>query len=140
MDDSRNNILQFIKPQLLTVLSTVSPDGVPESATVECAVTDEFEVVFDTFRSFRKYRNLCNNPNVALVFGCRDDVTVQLEGCVRLLDGELLDYYQTYYLRRIPSAKKFAENPEVSWFCVTPRWIRYTDVSKEPWKVLEVNF
>jgi len=121
------------------VLSTVSADGRPESATVECAVTDDFEIVFDTFCHFRKYTNLRLHKYVSAVFGWRDDITVQFEGEVEELSGDLLDYYQGYYLKKIPSAEKFASMTDVAWFRVLPRWARYTDVSREPWDSIELD-
>ena len=128
-----------MQQQGLMVLSTVSLDNLPESATVECAVTDEFEVVFDTFQYYRKYKNLSTNPNVCCVFGFRDDKTVQFEGTAEELKGQLLEYYQGYYLRKIPTAKKFAAMDDVSWFRIKPKWVRYTDVSKDPYEVVEID-
>lgn len=139
LTEDRAHILRFVQEQGLTVLSTVSADGNPESATVECVVTDDFEIIFDTFQHFRKYTNLQANKRISAVFGWRDDITVQFEGEAEELSGELLDHYQGYYLRKIPSARKFAEMKDISWFRVIPKWARFTDVSREPWEIIELD-
>lgn len=121
------------------VLSTVAVHEKPEAATLECAVMDNLHVIFDTFRHFRKYTNLCRNPAVAMVFGWRDAVTVQLEGKAEELSADLLEYYQGFYLRKVPGAYKFAIDPKVAWFRVIPSWLRYTDVARDPWRTFELD-
>ena len=139
MSEQRDKLKNFVQQQGLMVLSTVAVDGKPESATLECALTDDLEIIFDTFHHFRKYENLLARPNVSAVFGWRDDITVQYEGRAEELSGKLLEYYQGFYLRKIPSARKFAEMPDISWFRVTPKWARYTDVSLDPWETFELD-
>lgn len=137
--DRRARILKFAQNQELIVLSTVSADGTPESATVECTVTDSLEIIFQTFRQYRKYKNLLFQRRISAVFGWRDAVTVQYEGEAEELRGELLSYYRELYLRKIPSAKRFAEMEGATLFRVRPIWSRYTDISKEPSEVYELD-
>ena len=74
----------FIDSQRLAVLSSISAvDGKPQSALVGIAVTPNFEIVFDTLQSSRKYRNLIQNPAVSFVIGCAGEITVQFEGAAR---------------------------------------------------------
>ena len=51
------------------VQATVSPDGSPQAALVGIAVTDLFEIVFDSLEKTRTAMNLSQNPRVAFVVG-----------------------------------------------------------------------
>jgi pyridoxine/pyridoxamine 5'-phosphate oxidase len=58
------------------------------------AVTDQFEIVFDTLRTTRKAQNLRQNPHIALVIGGwvpDDERTVQYEGEADEPSGAELD-------------------------------------------------
>ncbi len=134
-----SKILNFIRKQKLMILSTVSAESTPESATMEFAVVNNFEVVFQTFKHYRKYANLLAHKKVSIVFGWNDNMTVQFEGDAQLLSGELLDSYRDYYLRKVPSARKFSEMKGATLFRIHPKWARYTDLSKKPTEVFEVN-
>ena len=131
---------KFIHSQNLMVLSTVTPDGLPESALVEFVARENYELIFDTFIHFRKYKNLKNNPKVSAVIGCGDVVTVQYEGTAFVLRGDELQEYQKIYLKKIPDAEKFTQMYDIEFFKVIPEWIRYTDVLKDPWEIFEKSF
>lgn len=121
------------------VLSTVSPAGNPEAATVECVVTESFQVIFQTFQRYRKYTNLLSHRTIAAVFGWSGHVSVQFEGEAELLCEELLADSCAYYLRKVPSAKRFMDMEGACLFRIHPLWARYTDISKEPSEVFEIN-
>jgi Pyridoxamine 5'-phosphate oxidase len=50
-----------------SVVSSISPTGTPQSALVGIAVTEQLEIIFDTLRSTRKYRNLKARPACSVV-------------------------------------------------------------------------
>ena len=58
-------------------------DSSPQAALVGIAVTPQLEVIFDTVRSSRKYRNLVARPACSFVIGWSGEQTVQYEGTVR---------------------------------------------------------
>ena len=51
----KEKVLNFIKGERLAVLSTVTPDNKSESAVLEFGETDNLEIIFDTFHTYRKY-------------------------------------------------------------------------------------
>ncbi len=138
--DKKKRVLDFIKRQHVAVLATV--DGVrrvPECAVVEFSETDNLEIIFDTFSSYRKYGNLQTNQRVALVIGCEDDVTVQYEGVAREVTGDELKRCQKIHTAKLPGAKKFTTMEDIRFFRITPVWIRYVNVSLDPWEVFELS-
>ena len=62
-------LLEFMRLHRLAVQTSVSPEGAAQAALVGFAVTDRFEIIFDTLETTRKARNLRRNPHVALVIG-----------------------------------------------------------------------
>ena len=124
-------IYDFIKQHKLAVVSTVTTDGKPESAVVGIAVSEELEIVFDTLNTSRKYENIANNPNVALVVGWDDETTVQYEGIATLLAGKRDDLYREIYFEVYPDGRERAANwPGLVHFKVTPKWLRYSDFNE----------
>src|SRR3989339_545686 len=136
----RNNIiLEFIKRNKLAVISTITSSNLPESAVIEFCQTDNLEVIFDTLKTSRKYKNLQKNTNVALVIGWDDDITIQYEGIAEELQGKPLDDHKKIYFAKSSRAKKWESNPDISYFLVKPKWIRYSDLNKSPWEIFEVK-
>ena len=137
---NKSDILEFIKKHSLTVIATSSLNNEPEAAVIEFGETNDFEIIFDTFTSSRKYKNLKENPRAAFVIGWDEDVTVQYEGIAEELSGETLERYQEAYFKKNPSAEKWANREGVVFFRVVPRWVRYSDLNKDPWEIHEFTF
>jgi general stress protein 26 len=74
---TREFIYDFIKQHDLAVISTLTKDNKPESALIGIAVSENLELIFDTIKTSRKYQNLINNPQVALVISWDNETTVQ---------------------------------------------------------------
>lgn len=55
-------IAEYVASQQLAVVSTRGPDGAPQAALVGIAITDRFELVFDTVDTSRKIDNLRRDP------------------------------------------------------------------------------
>ncbi len=140
MSDNEKIILDFIKKHTLAVISTVNHLGNPESAVLEFSETDKLEIIFDTFSTYRKYKNLKDNPRVSLVIGWDDDISVQYEGIATELRGEELKKFQNIHITKLPKAKKFVEIDVIRYFKVIPKWIRYSDLSVNPWNVFDVRY
>ena len=134
------SVLTFLKGQLLGVLSTIHEDGTPESAVIEVAFGDAYELIFNTFITYRKYANLQKNPHIACVVGWDENVTIQYEGSAREVSGEDERRAHDIFFRAHPDAKKWLNDDRTRFFIVRPTWIRYTNYNKDPWEILEQNF
>ena len=132
---------QFIDSQPLAVLGSISAqDGKPQSALVGIALASNFEIVFDTVRSSRKYKNLIQNSAVSFVIGCAGVVTVQFEGEARELSGSDLAALQPIYFAKWPDGPERLLWPGITYFAVRPHWIRYSDFSAKPPLIEELMF
>lgn len=135
----KQKILEVMDKHKLCVISTVAFDK-PEAALIGFKHTDNLELMFGTFVTFRKYNNLKNNPHVAFVIGWNDSTTVQYEGFAKELQGTELAEYQEKYLQKFPQAKKYISNSEERFFKARPTWIRYTDLSGAKEEIIEIKF
>lgn len=129
---AKDRILGFMSEQKLGVLSSVSPEGASQCALVGIAVTPEFEIIFDTVNSSRKFRNLVANPRCSFVVGWAGEVTVQFEGEAHQPAGESLVHYQQIYFTRWPDGPSRLNWPGITYFVVRPKWIRYSDFDQSP--------
>ena len=136
--DKKKNILDFIKKHKLAVLATVG-EAAPESSVLEFGETDDLEIILDLFTSSRKYKNMKVNPNVSLVIGWDENITIQYEGVAEELSGEEKNKYQNEYWKKNPEAKRWADRKGIAYFKVTPKWIRYSDLNNHPWEIFEVE-
>lgn len=134
-------IYEFIKTHDLAVLSTVTSDVLPQSAVVGFAENENLELFFGTSSEARKYTNLKKNPRVAIVIGWDQGKTVQYEGeALELQDEKVRQEAINMYLSKTPSAAKFLSDSKEAIFKVVPKWIKYTDLSVDPWNVIELKF
>src|SRR3989344_962237 len=93
--EAKQKILDFLKKHSLTVLSYVNEKDTPQSATIEYMVTDNLEILFNTFSDKRKYKNIVERSDVSFVVGWDwdENITVQYEGIAEELKGiDLLKY------------------------------------------------
>lgn len=125
---TKDFIYSFLKRHSLGVISTVSKDNKPESALIGIAFSKNLEVVFDTVKTSRKFHNIIQNPNVAMVIGWDNETTVQLEGTATELTGEEAAYYKEIYFEVYPDGRERAETwPHIVHFKIKPTWIRYSN-------------
>ena len=133
-------IRNFLKTQVHMVISTSSKEGKPEAALVGFAAADDLSLIFGTYTTTRKYKNLQNNPTVAVVFGNKEGTTIQYEGTISILAGEELRKYKEIYFKKTPSSKKYEGHKDQVYLKIQPSWIRYTDYNKEPEEIFEITF
>lgn len=135
-------LLEYLKTQLLGVLATVNEGGEPQAALVGITELPDVKLIFGTSNTTRKYKNLQNNPHVAIGIGhdIEAGTTVQYEGVAQELAGEELATYREVHLAKNPRARKFAMADSQRWFLVTPTWIRYTNVAAKPPEIFELTF
>jgi nitroimidazol reductase NimA-like FMN-containing flavoprotein (pyridoxamine 5'-phosphate oxidase superfamily) len=134
-------IYEFIKSHNLAVISTVTHDFLPQSAVVGFSEKENLELIFGTSNKSRKYQNLLKNPRVSFVIGSDQGKTVQYEGEAVELKGQP-EWQEAInlHLSKIPSAVKFLTDSEEAVFKVIPKWIKYTDLSRDPWDIIELRF
>ena len=139
--DKKKQILEFIRQNRLAVVSTIdSKESRPEAALVVYSETENLELIFATFSDSRKYENLQKNQKVALVIGGWDeDITVQYEGIAKELEGADVEEYRKIHLAKNPESEEYAYDEKQRFFKVTPTWIRYSDLTKEPPEIFEIS-
>jgi len=139
---TREALLEFMRSEKYAVQTSVSPGGLPQAAVVGIAVTDRFEIVFDTLASSRKAPNLRANPSIAFVIGgtqeC-DERTVQYEGTADEPDGGELERLLAVYYARFPEGPERRSWPGLIYVRVKPTWIRYSDYGRNPPEIIEFD-
>ena len=136
----RAGVFEFMDSCSLGVVSTVGPDGAPQSALVGIATTPEVEIIFDTVEKSRKFGNLMRDARASLVAGWQGEITVQYEGIAhRISSSELGQYHQTYF-RKFPDGPARLKWEGITYFVITPRWVRYSDYNQSPPEIVEFSF
>jgi len=133
-------ILAFLRQHEECVISTIGPNGEPQSATVGFSEDGKGELMFGTFDASRKFRNLNRDPRVSVVVGFEGSTTVQYEGVARQLTGDELLERQKAHFAKMPSVEKYKNNPGQVYFTIAPTWMRYTNYHAEPWDIREISF
>ena len=131
-------ILEINKKENLAVLA-YDNNGQPRSAAIDFSETENLEIVFTTLTNYRKYENLKNNPKVSLVFGGKENITVQYEGEAKELSRVGFLPYLKYHIQKNPVELKFSEMLEARFFKISPTWIRYSNFSAKPNEIFEIN-
>jgi len=137
---TKDELHAFIDAQTYAVLSTVDPKGAPQAALVGIAVTKDLEIVFDTVKTSRKYKNLTANPAAAFVVGCTGDATLQYEGRAAELAGAELERYKAVYFAKFPDGPSRLSWPNICYFVLKPKWIRFSDYGETPALIEEFRF
>jgi general stress protein 26 len=139
--EEKAKILEVLESHQLGVISTVSEQNKPEAALVGFAVLPEtLEIIFGTFETFRKYKNLQSNKNAAFVIGWDNKKTVQVEGEAKELVGEEMQSMMEIYVKKFPSSKKYLDNSEEKFFKIIPSWMRFRNLDEHPEEMFEINF
>jgi hypothetical protein len=142
MQITRDRLLEFMRSEKYAVQASVSPGGVPQAAVVGIAVSERFELVFDTVASSRKAPNLRANPAVAFVIGGTrdgDERTVQYEGRADEPGGGDLERLLALYYARFPEGRDRRSWPGLMYVRVRPTWIRYSDFGVQPPEIAEFD-
>lgn len=135
----RAAIFAFMAQQRYGVVSSISAEGTPQSALVGIATTPDLEIVFDTVKSSRKYSNLIARPFCSFVVGWSGEQTVQLEGIAKEPAGAEMERYRAAYFSVWTDGPARMAWPEIAYFAVHPRWIRYSDYEQNPPFIQEIE-
>ncbi len=138
---SRAELLAFMRRYRVAVQTSVARDGAPQAAVVGIAVSDAFEVVFDTLQTSRKAQNLRLNPRLALVlggWGPDDEETIQYEGVADEPRGAELERARDLYFGVYPDGReRLATWTGLIHVRVRPTWVRYSDFRQSQERILE---
>ena len=134
------DLYNFIARNKLGVLGSIGDSNAPQSALVGIAVTPQLEIIFDTVKSSRKYKNLITRATCSFVIGWAGEQTVQYEGEAEELSGATLERCQKVYFQAWPDGPSRLSWPGIVYFVVRPRWIRYSDFDQNPPLIQEFTF
>ncbi len=138
---TKSDIFDFFNKHKFAVISTADDSRQPESALIGFGETNKLEIIFGTYRTTRKYKNIQKNNAISLVIGWNDDnITIQYEGYAFELKQPDLDKYVSLYHQKVPEAVSYRSHPEQTYFKITPKWIRYSDLSGDKEKIFEFTF
>lgn len=135
-------LLDFLRQHRLAVQASVSATDCPQAAVVGFAVTEMFEIVFDTTESTRKVPNLRQNPKAALVIGGLtpgDERTVQYEGVADEPTGAELERLKAVYYAVFPDGPNRLNWSGLVYIRIRPTWIRYSDYNVDPPQIVEFH-
>jgi len=136
---TRGELVAFLRRYQLAVQASVAPDGAPQAAVVGFAVSDALEIVFDTVATTRKVRNLRADPRIALVIGWDHEITAQIEGLADLPAGAELDRIRECYFASHPDGRARLAWPGITHIRVRPTWVRYSDFTRDPPRIVELG-
>lgn len=142
MPITRTALLAFLRSHRYAVQASTHPTGAPQGAVVGIAVSDDFEIVFDTLGSSRKAENLRERPQIAFVVGGLappEERTVQYEGVVDEPTGAERERLMELYLAVFPDGRERQKWPGLTYFRAKPTWVRYSDYARDPPEVLELS-
>ena len=127
------DLLQYLQSQRLAVQASVSVSAMPQAAVVGVAVSNRFEIVFDTLASTRKAVNLRRDPKSALVIGGLipgDDRTAQIEGMADEPSGAELERLKRVYYNMHPDGPSRLNWKGLIYVRIRPIWIRFSDYNQ----------
>ena len=133
-------LLEFLRSSRLAVQASLSYDDHPQAAVVGFAISDAFEIVFDTLQTTRKAINLRRNSHIAFVIGGLlqgDERTVQYEGVADEPFGADLERLKEIYYSAFPDGPSRANWPGLIYIRVRPKWIRYSNYNQNPPQIVE---
>lgn len=120
--------------------ASVSHTLAPQAAIVGFAISDQFEIVFDTLESTRKAGNLRANQRISLVIGgwvAGDERTVQYDGHADEPFGTELERIKEVYYAAYPDGRGRAKWPGLIYLRAKPLWLRYSDYNQDPPEIAE---
>lgn len=133
----KTQLLEFINGKSIAVVSTVTPQNKPMSATVYFVVDDNLNFYFTTKTFSRKYRNILENPNVSMVVGTDNEpVTAQIEGVAQKINDKsefdrFFVKFHEIFSKNSYVAPIFQLSPvdnTLVMFKITPNFIRWLDL------------
>jgi hypothetical protein len=120
----------------------VSAAGAAQAAVVGVVVSDDLEIFFDTIDTTRKAVNLRARPRAAIVLGSvapDAKVTVQVEGAADEPHGTDLERLKELYFERFLDGPTRQAWKGLIYVRVRPMWLRLSDYSTDPPRIVELD-
>ena len=137
---ARDEVLRLTRKYCYAALATTSRSGAPQVAPLRYVVNDDFEIVMGTLRTSRKYDNLSTNRRVAVVVWDYE-LSIQIEGQFEEVEEDEEEQLRRYFATELPrEAELRASRPTHLFFRIVPTWVRCSDFSIEPPRVVTLDF
>lgn len=135
---TKRELAQFMRRCRHAAQASVSASGAPQAAVVGVAVSDDLEVFFDTLATTRKAENLRRDGRAALVLWDAQ-CTVQIDGVADEPQSSELARLKQLYFDSFPDGRERERWPDITYFRVRPRWLRYSDFSGAEPRIIEMD-
>lgn len=129
---TREDVRAFMENHRYAVVSSIGPDGAPQSALVGIAVSHALEVVFDSLETTRKIANIRANPRVSVVIGWENEQTLQVEGIADEPNGDDLKGLKEIYFSAWPDGPDREKWRGITYCRVRPTWFRFSSYLATP--------
>lgn len=137
---TRQDLIRFLQRQRLGVVSSLAPDGAPQSAVVGIGTSDAGEIVFDTLGTTRKAENLRRDRRASLVVW-EGERTLQIDGLSDEPAGGEAARLREVYFASYPDGRDRLSWPHLTHFRIRPLWARYSDFGASPGPlIVELDF
>ena len=143
----QSEIVELLSNQKLAALATQTPEGSSYASLIAFAVTDDLrKIVLATPKATRKFANIQNNPDVALLIDNRsnreqdfhDAKAVTALGSVDSIEAEQLkEDLALLYLQKHPYLENFLQAPSTALILITVRCYYLVSRFQE---VMELHF
>ena len=136
---TREQLNEFIKGQVIGVISTLDENGAPMSATVAFSVTEGNDLMVGTSETSHKSQNVDRDSRVAVtITDAAKRYTMQLQGTARKVNEEtFMAVYAEAHFGQRPESLPFKDKPGQCHILITPTHIRFSDCSVNPWAITE---
>lgn len=133
----RTEVTQYLRSKTIAVISTISKEGKPMSATIYFLVDNDFNFYFITKTFTRKHHNIQLNPNIAMVVGTDNEpVTLQIEGVAEKVEDELVfkekfhKFVELFAKNRYvgPIFQLAPDDNKLVMYKIVPNWVRWLDL------------
>lgn len=127
--EQQQRVQDLLQNHSTAVLATADHLGAPSAAVVLFATEPDGTIIFGTHQT-RKYRNLKDNPQAALVV-TRDYTAIQMHGTATELQGADAAAAKQFFMAKHPEADQHMMAGSL-FFRFSPSWLRYIDTGVKP--------
>jgi hypothetical protein len=135
----RAELVAFVRRHALAMVATRGPAGDAQAAEYGVAITEDVEFIFEISMHSQKYANILEFPQVALVVGGSEPVTVQSEGIADVPTDASRDRCLRVYFQQFPAGRKRALEPDITHVRIRPRWVRLLDNRPDSFGVQDIQ-
>ncbi|KRA23831.1 hypothetical protein ASD65_04890 [Microbacterium sp. Root61] len=127
----QGELIEFVRTHGDAVVATVGADGHPHASYVSITATDRGELVFNARRGSRTVANIAQHPEVAVVVGGRELLTLQCEGRGSEPEETDRDRCVAAYVDAFPQFAASSTMPGIVFIRVTVARARLSDLRSQ---------